>query len=156
TTAGKTIKESAPRTKQLSDEEQWAGSKKAALNTQKTLWFEKKGDRSRIHVEAVVCLREGQYGLECLLCRKHTKEHESILSTSVDATEIHRALLATGAEPGSPVEFKEKDGKFEIVPPKGARLKVLFQYEDKGKRKTVKAQEWVVNNKTKKDLDQRW
>jgi hypothetical protein len=91
-----------------------------------------------------------------LLCRKNSKEHESILRTSADAAVIHAALLAAGAEPGSPVEYKEVKGETLLVPPKGTRIRVRVQFQDKGKQVTVPAQQWVRNNKTKKDLDEQW
>src|SRR5438132_1001626 len=62
----------------------------------KNVFFEKQGDVRRVHVLVTVCLREGQ--LEQLLTKKHTKEHEAILSADVDARSIHAALLAAGAE----------------------------------------------------------
>src|SRR5262249_52964302 len=72
----------------------------------KNVYFEKLPDgRRRVLVNAYVCLREGEFGLECLLCRRGTKEHESILAADVDARTIHAGLLAAGAEPGAPVVF---------------------------------------------------
>src|SRR5438552_161590 len=53
------------------------------------VWIENDGKKRRVVVNTAVCLREGDYGLECLLCRKQTKEHESILSTEADASKIH-------------------------------------------------------------------
>jgi hypothetical protein len=132
----------------------FAGAKRSPLG--KNLWLETKGNHRRVVVGTTVCLREGGYGLECLLCRKHTKEHESILSTDADASEVHAALMVAGGEPGSPVQYKEKDGKVTIIPPSGSRIKVLVQYEQKGKTVTVPAQEWVRNAMTKKDLQEQW
>src|SRR5262249_42398224 len=43
------------------------GAKRAALG--QNVWLETVGDRRRVVVGAEVCLREGQYALECLLCR---------------------------------------------------------------------------------------
>jgi hypothetical protein len=128
--------------------------KKTLLGT--NVWLETKGDRRRVIVGAKVCLREGGYGLECLLCRQHTKEHESILSTDADAQIVHGALLVARAKPGAPVQYVEKDGQFTVVPPAGQRIKVLLQYEDKGKVVTVPAQQWILNSKTKKELDGDW
>ena len=68
---------------------------------------------------AKVCQRESGIGLECLLCRKNTKEYESLLATDADASVIHAALLVAGAEPGSPVQYKEVKGETVIVPPTG-------------------------------------
>src|SRR5207245_3230678 len=64
----------------------------------KNVWLETRGKERRVIVGATVVLREGSYGLECLLCRKHTKEHESILATDADASIIHDTLIHTGAE----------------------------------------------------------
>ena len=120
----------------------------------KDVWFETKGKQRRVLVGATVCLREG--GLECLLCRSHTKEYELILATNADAQVIHAALLAAGAKAGSPVQYVEKKGEVVIVPPAGSRIKICIQYEDKGKLVTVPAQQWIRNAKTNKDLDDHW
>jgi hypothetical protein len=127
-----------------------AGNVKRAQLGQ-NVWIETEGDKRRIVVNAEVCLREGQYGLECLLCRQGTKEHESILAMDADARIIHAGLMAAGAKPGSPVKF---DPKF--VPASGPTIKVTLRYEQKGKTVSVPAQQWVRNSKTKKDLEYDW
>src|SRR5206468_1880387 len=67
------------------------------LNKEKTLYLEKRPDGSmRVLVAAEVCLREGL--LEVFLCKKNTKEHESIVRVDMDARFIHAALVATGAK----------------------------------------------------------
>jgi hypothetical protein len=124
-------------------------AKRALLG--KNIWIETAGDKRRIVINAEVCLREGQYGLECLLCRQGTKEHESILAMDADARVVHAGLMAAGAKPGSPVKF---DPKF--VPPSGTPIKVTLRYEQKGKTLSVPAQQWVYNSKTKKDLQYDW
>jgi hypothetical protein len=126
--------------------------KKVSLG--KDIWLETEGARRRVLVGATVCLREG--GLECLLCRSHTKEYESILATDADAKEIHAALLVAGAKPGSPVQYIEKKGEVVAVPPTGSRIKISIQYDEKGKLVTVPAQRWIRNAKTKKDLEDDW
>jgi hypothetical protein len=113
--------------------------------------FLKDKNHGRVYVNAQVCLREGNYGLECLMCRKSTKEHESILSTEANAEFIHAALEAARVKKGKPVQFEPK-----FQPPTGDKVKVSIQYEQKGKTVTVPAQEWVRNVKTKKALDLDW
>jgi len=120
----------------------------------RSVWFETEGGHRRVLVETSVCLREG--GLECLLCRTHSKEHESILSTDADAQVIHAGLLAAGAKPGSPVQYVEKKGEVVTVPPTGSRIQISVQYEDKGKTVTQPAQQWILNAKTKRDLEDEW
>jgi hypothetical protein len=127
-------------------------SKKVPLG--KDVWFETEGKHRRVLVGATVCLREG--GLECFLCRSRTKEYESVLATDADAQVIHAGLLAAGAQPGSPVRYVEQKGEVVIVPPTGSRIKISVQYEDNGKLATVPAQRWIVNAKTKKNLEDDW
>jgi len=115
----------------------------------KNVFFEKQGDVRRVHVLATVCLREGQ--LEQLLTRKHTKEHEAVLSADVDARQIHAALLAAGAEAGSPVTFRP-----EFKAPTGTRIKISLEYQKDGKTVRVHAQEWVRNARTRKPLQHDW
>lgn len=115
----------------------------------RNIWLEIQGDRRRVVFDAVVCLREGF--LEQFLCRKHTKEHEAVLSADVDARELHAALLVTGAKPGSPVQFEPT-----FRPASGTPIRVLLEYEEQGKKVTIPAQKWVRNATTKKDLAYEW
>src|SRR5262249_39161857 len=91
----------------------------------KNVYFEVQGKTGRVIVDATVCLRQGQ--LEMLLCRKYTKEHESILSADIDARQVHAALLAAGAEAGAPVSFAP-----EYKPARGTKIRVTLQSQDKG------------------------
>ncbi len=120
----------------------------------KNVWLEvqkdgQKVNKKRVLVSATVCLREGQ--LELLMCRRHTKEHEAVLSADVDARQVHAALLAAGAEPGHPVTYQPR-----YKPATGQTIKVSLQYEQKGKQVTVPAQSWVKNSKTGKELESHW
>src|SRR3954467_9099350 len=65
------------------------------------VWLDKK--RNAVVLDGQVCLREGL--LEMFACPKGTKEHESVVSLNCKAEEVHAALLAAGAKPGSPVSF---------------------------------------------------
>jgi hypothetical protein len=116
----------------------------------KNVWVEVQDKKvTRVIISSTVCLREG--ALEQLLTGKGKKEHEAILSADVDARDIHKALLLTHIEPGSTVKFQPK-----YVPPAGPRIKVTLEYEDKGKKVSVPAQQWVRDQKTGKDLDVDW
>ena len=124
-----------------------ASAKRAQIG--KNVELETDGDQRRVIVNAFVCLREGM--LEQLMCRAGTKEHESILTADVDAKNIHAALLAAGAEAGSPVKFRPV-----YKPASGSVIKVFIQYREKGKLIKVPAQTWVRNFKTRKDLTHDW
>lgn len=115
------------------------------------LWLETQGEKRRVVVAALVCLREGTYGLECLLCKNGTKEHESLMVTTADASLIHGAMEAARIKPGATVQY---DPKF--VAPRGDKVKVTLLYEEKGKQVLVPAQKWVRQGKTKKDLEYDW
>ena len=131
-------------------------SEKPARNRTKLgegVWLEKDEENRRVIVDAQVCLRSGEYGLECLLCRRGTKEHESILQTSADAQVIHAALLAARAEAGHPVQFLPE---FKIKSPTGSTIKILLRYKKDGKTVTVPAQQWVRQSRTKKNLEHDW
>jgi len=119
----------------------------------KNVYFElnpENGQR-RVFVSATVCLREGDFGLECLMCRKGTKEHESILSTDSDARVIHFGLEAANAKAGAPVQFEPK-----FQSPTGTPIKITLLYRHHGKIVTRPAEQWIQNVKTKKALDEQW
>jgi hypothetical protein len=115
----------------------------------KNVFFELKGKERRVIVSSYVCLREGP--LEQLLTRKERKEHEAILAFDGDARDIHKALIATGIEPGTTVRFQPT-----YQPATGPTVKVTLVYEQDGKQVTVPAQRWVRNARTGKDLHVDW
>lgn len=120
------------------------------LNKNKTVFFEKKADGTRaVHLLAEVCLREGP--LEVLVCKTNTKEHESILHLDADGREIHAALMAAGAKPGSPVKFNPM-----YVAASGTKIKISVTYREKGKVKTAPAGTWINDKKTGKDMAHDW
>lgn len=122
-----------------------------ALNKEKTLYFEKTADdKRRVHLLTSVCLREGP--LEVLVCKQSTKEHEAILTVDVDARDIHFALIAAGAKPGTTVRFVP-----EYKSATGDIIRVTLTYHKDGKLQSNKpAQSWLQHVKTKKDLEHDW
>jgi hypothetical protein len=116
----------------------------------KNVVLEVEGDKRRVLVNATVCLQRGP--LELLMCRKQTKEHESILTADVDARDIHAALIMTGAEKGKTARYTET----KIVPPTGTAIKISLQYEKKGTLVPEPAGKWIRNSKTGKELKENW
>src|SRR5262249_37798307 len=84
----------------------------------KNVTLEVQGDKRRVLINSTVCLQRG--ALELLMCRKQTKEHESILTSDSDARDIHKALVISKAEPGKPARYLEKG----IQPPTGTKIKI--------------------------------
>jgi hypothetical protein len=130
-------------------------SKLTALNKQNTLYLEVLPDgRKRVLVAAEVCLREGL--LEVFLCKKNTKEHESILRVDMDARFIHAALVGAGAKYGKPVQFVNEKGDPDYKPASGDKIQVGLHYTLDGKPQSHAAQEWILDKKTKKPMAHQW
>ena len=112
------------------------------LNETKTVFIDTSA--KRIWLKAVVARDEGV--LEMFLCKKGTKEHESVVAIDSPAFVIHAGLLALGIEPGAPASFGS-----EFVPPTGPKLEIVVHWVDpKGKRRTQKAKDWI------RGVTQRW
>ncbi len=105
--------------------------------------------KRRVAIAAEVWLREGV--LEHLLTRKETKEHEAILSVDADARDIHKALLAAGAERGHPVRFLPN-----YSPARGQVIRVSLEWLENGKPRQAGAREWVRHAQTKAPMAHDW
>lgn len=137
----------APDAPQAKPKEKPAEAKKVLVGP--NVWLEVQGQERRVLVSAEVCLREG--ALEVLLCRKNSKEHESILSANVDGRTIHEALNLAGAREGAPVQFVPS-----YKAAHGSAIKIFLQYEDRGRLRKVNARSWIRQTKTEKELGTDW
>ncbi len=118
-----------------------------ALGTNR-LWVDKK--KQRVYIDGYVAMREGP--LEMLACPTGTKEHESVIATIPPSKEVHAALLAIGARPGTPVAFLPN-----FVPATGQRIRVWVCYRDpQGKFHAIDARSWIRNEKTDQELQEDW
>lgn len=132
-------------------------SKFTALDKNDRLFLEvgENGEK-RVLFQADVCLRGGVL-LEVLCCKKNTKEHESILHVDLDARYIHAALLGADAQVGKPVQFvNPKTMEAEYKPASGQRINVEVCYQKGGKVITERAQEWILDQNTKKPMAHDW
>jgi hypothetical protein len=112
------------------------------------LWLDMKA--KRIYVDGEVVLREGQ--LELFACPKGSKEHESVIAVQAKPQFVHAGLLALGATPGTGVRFDPK-----YIPATGPIVDIYVAWkDDKGKQQLARAQEWVKNLKTDKEMDLNW
>jgi hypothetical protein len=118
------------------------------MNEKYPVWID-RAQRSVILV-GVVCQRQSP--LELFACLRGSKEHEAVLSVPTKAAFVHAALLAVGAEAGSPVQFRPK-----YVPASGSEIEITCVWKDaQGKRQTARAQDWVRNSKTGKAMQYPW
>lgn len=125
-------------------------TRKGRVPVGKNVELEIRPDGSRrVRVAALVCLREGQ--LEMFLCKRYTKEHESVVCADVDARDVHKALLAAGAIAGTPVRWEP-----EYKPATGSAVKVIVEYQKDGKTVSHPANQWVRDGKTGQELATDW
>jgi hypothetical protein len=117
------------------------------LDPECNAWIDPK--HKRVVVDGEVCLTEGQ--LEMLACIRGTKEHESIIAVECRAFVLHAALLAVGAQPGSPVQFRPT-----YKPASGTPIDITLVWTDASGVHRAKAQDWIKNNKTGKTLESTW
>ncbi len=118
------------------------------LHPKYPVWLDAKN--KRVVVQGAVCSRECP--LELFACLRASKDYESVVSVPGKASIIHAGLLAAGAEPGSPVQFRPT-----FAPPRGTEIEVTVVWKDaKGARQTARAQDWVREVKAKKAMSQSW
>jgi hypothetical protein len=112
------------------------------------LWVDK--EQKRIVLAGRVCKRTGD--MELFACFRRTKEHESIVSVRARAYAIHATLVALGVKPGRSVQFFP-----EFRAAEGPEMDVTVAWTDeKGERRTARAQEWLRNVRTGKEMEQPW
>lgn len=112
------------------------------------IWVDLKN--KRVVIDGAIALTDGP--LEMFACPRRTKEHESVVGVECKSSTAHAALLAIGAKEGHPVRY---DPKYE--PATGTEIDVYVLWKDAdGKRKEIRAQEWVRNAKTGKALEHPW
>ncbi len=110
-------------------------------------------DNGAVSFPATVCLRSGM--LEAVVCKSGTKEHESILSTTVQPSMVHAALLSLGLTPGLParwIDIPEADGV--TTPPRGGLVRVDLSWTDaEGIPHTVPATDWLIKSLDESDYE---
>lgn len=112
------------------------------------VWLDTK--EKRVFVGGRIVRTEGQ--LEMFACLKNSKEHESIVAANTKAVNVNAALMALGAVPGGPVQFRP-----EFKPARGPEVEVIAIWTDKdGKRRQARGQDWIRDLKTGKPLAQPW
>ncbi len=116
--------------------------------SQRLVWIDR--EKQRVYIDGFVTMREGP--LEMFACPIGTKEHESIVATLAKASEVHTALLAINAQPGTPVSYVPK-----FVPATGQRIRVWICFrDDKGQFQAVDARQWVQRTGTEKSMEADW
>ena len=112
------------------------------------LWIDL--ERKWVIVDGAVCLREGP--LEMFICPAQTKEHESVITTPIDAESVHTSLLAIGAKTGSPVQFQP-----EYKRATGSVIDIVVVWVSENEKVTASlAQDWIRKGNTRKTMQYAW
>ena len=113
------------------------------------IWIDFK--QKQIIVAGIICLNAGP--LEMFACPANTKEHESVISANALSSEVHSALIALGAEPGSPCQWDP-----EYKPATGPVIDIQVAWFDDEKQKPVKiaAPMMIRNSRTRKPMTHQW
>ncbi len=118
------------------------------LSKTSNLWIDR--ERHRVYVDGYVALDRGM--LEMFACPSGTKEHESVLGLLAKSKEVHAALLAIGAKPGTVVAYEPN-----FLPPTGQQIRIWVCWrDDEGRFKVVDARQLIRNIKTKQVLKEDW
>lgn len=118
------------------------------LSQQSSLWIDLRG--KRVFVDGYIAQREAY--LEMFACPAETKEHESIVGVIAQSSEVHAALLAVGAMPGTPVRWDT-----EYVPATGQPIRVWVMWHDEqGQFQSTDARQWIRHVGTEDSLELDW
>lgn len=122
--------------------------KNERLDPKQPVWLTK--DRKSVVILSMVCQRQAP--LEMFACLLGSKEHESVLAVPVKAFVVHAGLLATGAEPGTPVRWDPV-----YAPPTGTEIEITLLWKDEqGHVQKARAQQWVRDMTTGKAMTHPW
>ena len=118
------------------------------LDPDSPVWLDPKN--KRVILIGQVCQTEAL--LELFACLTETKEHEAILVFDTKAFVVHAGLLAVGARPGRPVQFLPL-----YVPARGTEIEITLKWRnEKEEVQTARAQEWIIDNQTGKEMKDGW
>lgn len=91
--------------------------------------------------------RAPKFYLETIVCLPDTREHETLLVTSIVPSHLHAALLAAGFTPGAPGRFRYEGDRFVPEHPTGDRVSVEFVYRDAGGAdRAIDPREWIAHH----------
>ncbi|QGJ71143.1 Hypothetical protein PBC10988_28460 [Planctomycetales bacterium 10988] len=123
----------------------WKEGELVKLHPDYPVWLDKS--KKQVVLQGQVCLQRGQ--LEMLATLRGGKEHESVVSVPTTAQLVHASLIAIGAEPGKPVQYRP-----EFAAPSGPVLEILVRWIDhESNLQEVHAQDWVRYSRTKREMN---
>jgi hypothetical protein len=111
------------------------------------VWIDKK--HKQVVLIGTAC--KANYPLE-FFATYPERDYESVVTIFTRPSVVHAGLLALGAKPGKPVQYRPT-----FSPPKGTEVAIDVCWIDpQGKRQKTAAQQWIRDIKTKQALDVNW
>ena len=86
--------------------------------------------------------------VEYLAVGKKGKAHESIIVLDVEPLHLNIALILIGLKGGKPLKYQGDPDK-----PKGDSVEIFVEWNTKGKKKRIRAEELVFDEKKKKQME---
>ncbi len=85
--------------------------------------------------------------LEVLVCAPDTREHETLVMTRANPSQIHAAILMLGLKAGVPGRFYfDENDELKAVPASGDGLDVFVAYEDsEGQQIQMPISQWITH-----------
>lgn len=91
--------------------------------------------------------------LETICCTPDTREHESLVVTTVPPSSVHAALLALGAQPGHPAGWHREGDAIVPDPPAGDPVRIWFFVDNQdGTTEVFEPTRWIVHHETRETL----
>lgn len=116
--------------------------------SKRKLWIDR--EKQRVYFDGYVAMQDGP--LEMFACPMGTKEHESIVASLARSSEVHAALLAIGAKPGTPVQYLPN-----FIPATGQRIRIwVCFYDGKDQFQAIDARRWVRKAGTEEQMETDW
>ncbi len=107
--------------------------------------------RGEVRVDGMVSLNEGW--LEQVACLRGTRDHEVLVTTTVQPSAVHGALLLLGATSGAPGSWSWSNGELSLSPPTGTAVDVLVQA---GYAEAVPISTWIRGEGNRVFPDKPW
>lgn len=102
--------------------------------------------KAGVDMEVEVALREAPL-LECLVCTRGTKDHESLFVTDLKPSQLHLALLLIGLNPGQPrsvVWVGPNKDEPKLVPASGPEVQIVAVTRIGDQEVEVPITDWLV------------
>lgn len=107
--------------------------------------------QGEVHIDGMVSLNEGW--LEQVACLSGTRDHEVLVTTTVQPSAVHGALLLLGATSGGPGSWSWSNGELLLSPPTGTAIDVLVQV---GNAEAVPIATWIRGEGNRVFPDEPW